>query len=168
MAKVQAGRFTAAPDDEVVVFLIGMRFNKPWKFWRWWPVFVAMPRMLKRLSLEPELGLLHTQSGMLSGHPLVVCYFRSPEHLYRFAKDPTLPHLEPWRAFNKKVRDSGDVGVWHETYRVSPDRAESVYANMPLWGLAAATNCVPVGGRGHTAEHRAGLTTSDEPAVAPY
>ena len=60
------------------------------------------------------------QAGMLSGHPLTLCYFRSPEHLYRFAKDTSLPHLEPWRRFNRKVGSSGDVGVWHETYRVAP------------------------------------------------
>lgn len=31
MAKVQPGRFTAEVDDELVVFLIGMRINRPWK-----------------------------------------------------------------------------------------------------------------------------------------
>ena len=34
MAQVQKGRFTADTSslgDEVVVFLIGMRINKPWK-----------------------------------------------------------------------------------------------------------------------------------------
>jgi hypothetical protein len=152
----------------VVVFLIGMRFNKPWKVWKWWAPFVAMPRMLRKLRSEPELGLLHVQAGMLSGQPLTLCYFRSPEHLYRFAKDASLPHLEPWRRFNRKIRDSGDVGVWHETYRVSPDRAETIYTNMPAWGLAAATASVPVSRRGQSAERRAGLTTVDEPAVATF
>ena len=53
MAGVQKGRFTADVDslgDEVVVFLIGMRINKPWKVRDWWPVFVAMPKMLKYLA----------------------------------------------------------------------------------------------------------------------
>jgi hypothetical protein len=168
VATINRGRFTAAPDDELVVFLIGMRLNKPWKFWKWWAPFVAMPRMLRKLKSDPELGLLHVQGGLISGHPLTLCYFRSPQHLYRFAKDSSLPHLEPWRRFNKKVRDSGDVGVWHETYRVSPDRAECIYTNMPPWGLAAATNCVPVGRLGNSAEKRAGLTTVDEPVVVPF
>jgi hypothetical protein len=46
MAEVQKGRFTAdvgSLGDEVIVFLIGMRINKPWKVRAWWPIFVAMP-----------------------------------------------------------------------------------------------------------------------------
>lgn len=168
MAKVQPGRMTATVDDDLVLFLIGMRLNKPWKVWKWWPVAVAMPRMLRQLSTVPELGLLHVQNGLISGQPLVVCYFRSPEHLYRFAKDPELTHLGPWREFNRKVRDSGDVGIWHETYRVSPDRVECVYGNMPPWLLGAAVGTEPVGRRGNSAERRAGLTETDEPVVAPY
>jgi len=168
MGKVQRGRFTATVDDELVLFLIGMRFNKPWKIHRWWAVFVAMPRTLRQLATVPELGLLHVQSGLMSGQPLVVCYFRSPEHLYRFSKDPDLTHLGPWRRFNQKVRDSGDVGIWHETYRIGPANTESVYGNMPLWGLAAAVGSEPAGRRGNSAEKRAGLTTVDAPAVAPY
>ena len=52
MAAVQKGRFTAdvsSLGDEVIVFLIGVRINKPWKVRAWWPVFVAMPKMLKYL-----------------------------------------------------------------------------------------------------------------------
>jgi hypothetical protein len=168
MAKIRTGRLTATLDDDVVVFLIGMRFNRPGKVWRWWDVFVSMPKMLRELRTVPELGLLHAQSGFLSGHPLVICYFRSPEHLYRFAKDPDLAHLEPWRRFNRRVRDSGDVGIWHETYRVSPDRAETIYGNMPPWLLGAAVGAEPASHRGNSAEKRAGLTDSDETAVPVY
>lgn len=44
---------------EFVVFLIGMRINKPWKVHKWLPVAMAMPRMLKQLQSDPKLGLLH-------------------------------------------------------------------------------------------------------------
>lgn len=168
MAKVQPGRYTAALDDDIVLFLIGMRFNRPWKIWQWWSVFTAMPRMLRQLTTVPEIGLLHVQNGILSGQPLVVCYFRSPEHLYRFAKDPDLTHLEPWRRFNRKIRDSGDVGIWHETYRIGPATTETVYGNMPPWLLGAAVGTELAGKRGNSAEKRAGLTESDEPVVTPY
>jgi hypothetical protein len=47
------------------------------------------------------------------------------------------------------------VGVWHETYVV--ERAESIYAGMPVSGLAAATSSVPVGRRGETAAERLGV-----------
>jgi hypothetical protein len=151
-----------------VVFLIGMRLNKPWKIWKWWPVFTAMRPMLRRLKQDPDLGLLHAQTGLLGRGPMLVCYFRSLEHLYRFATSQNEPHVGPWRQFNRKVRDSGDVGIWHETYLVRPEHTECVYGNMPPWGLAAATSLVPVARRGHSAARRAGLTTEDSPVVAPY
>jgi len=54
-----AGRYTGTIEGDFVVFLIGMRVNKPWKVHR-------------------------------------------------------------WRRFNRLVRGSGDVGIWHEAYRVPP------------------------------------------------
>lgn len=168
MAKVRTGRWTASLDGEVVVFLVGMRINKPWKVHQWWPVFTAMPRMLRRLEQDPELGLLHVQQGMLSGQPLVVSYWRDLEALYRFSRDRDSPHFEPWRAFNRKVAGSGDVGIWHETYLAGPGRAECIYGNMPAWGLAAAVGSEPASGRGNAARRRIGLDAIDEPVVAPY
>jgi len=61
MPHVQNGRFTAdlsSLGDDVIVFLIGMRINKPWKVHAWWPVFVAMPTMLRYLAEHPDKGLL--------------------------------------------------------------------------------------------------------------
>ena len=66
MPHVQNGRFTAdvsSLGDEVIVFLIGMRINKPWKVHAWWPVFVAMPKMLKYLAEHPDKGLLGYQQA---------------------------------------------------------------------------------------------------------
>jgi hypothetical protein len=39
----------------------------------------------------------------------------------------------------------GAVGIWHETYEVAP--AESVYVDLPVQGLAAATEARQVTGR---------------------
>jgi hypothetical protein len=33
------------------------------------------------------------------------------------------------------VGKSGIVDIWHETHLVNPDQFESVYGNMPLFGL---------------------------------
>ena len=52
-------RMTAQIDGEFVVFLIGMRINKPWMLHKLLPVFGAMPKMLRELYTHPELGLLH-------------------------------------------------------------------------------------------------------------
>lgn len=158
MATVQPGRFTAdlsGAGDEIVVFAIGMRFNKPWKVRAWWPVFMAMPPMLRHLSEHEELGLLGMQNALFP-QPLSVQYWRSFEDLERFARNTDDPHLEPWRRFNRMVGKSGDVGIWHETYRVRTADLETVYVNMPAHGLAAATAAVPVRRGRDTARERIG------------
>jgi hypothetical protein len=55
---VHRGRYTADIDGDFVVFLIGMRFNRPWRVRKWWPVATAMPKMLRALDQHPELGCL--------------------------------------------------------------------------------------------------------------
>ncbi len=60
MAQVIPSRMTAEVEGDFVVFLIGMRINKPWKVHKWLPVFLAMPRMLKELDVYsgmPPFGL---------------------------------------------------------------------------------------------------------------
>ena len=170
MAQVRAGRHTAALDDvegEVVVFLIGMRVNRPWKVARWWPVFTAMPRMLRYLEQHPEKGLLAYHQAFLPS-PMVVQYWRSFADLERFARDRDDPHLEPWRAFNRRVGASGDVGIWHETYRVHAGDVETIYGNMPPHGLAAAVGMVPIRRGRDSAAARLGDRDDDLPALPPY
>ena len=170
MASVRPGRSTAdlsTLGDEVVVFLIGVRINKPWKVRTWWPVFTAMPRMLRHLEEHPEKGLLGYEQSFLPS-PMIVQYWRSFEDLARFARDVEDPHLEPWRQFNRRVGRSGDVGVWHETYRVRPTDVESIYANMPPRGLAAATEVVPVRRGRDSAAARIGAAERDDPALPAY
>jgi hypothetical protein len=56
-------RVTAEIEGDFVVFLIGMRINKPWRPDKWLPAFLAMPRMLKELAGRPDSGYLgHVQS----------------------------------------------------------------------------------------------------------
>jgi hypothetical protein len=154
MAKVAAARMTADLEGDFVVFLIGMRINKPWKLHKWLPVAAAMGPMLKVLSQRPDLGLLGMHNWFSPSGPMIVQYWRSVEHLERFAKDTTLPHHSAWKKYNKRVATRGDVGVWHETYLVSAGRHESIYANMPLFGLARAGAHLPVAARGETAAQR--------------
>jgi hypothetical protein len=165
--EVQRGRFTADIDGDFVVFLIGMRLNHPLRIRKWWPVAVAMPRMLKELSRHPELGCLGFQQWF-GRTTILVQYWRDFESLDRFARDRTLPHLEPWRQFNRAVRASGDVGIWHETLKVRAGEYEAVYGNMPVFGLAAAGRHLPTARKADTAAARIGASTTDEPAVEPY
>ena len=159
MPNIVPQRVTAEVDGEFVVFLIGMRINRWWKIHKWWPVAMAMPRMLRELQADPESGLLGFQSWF--GNPNVfVQYWRSFEHLERYAKDPTHAHRPAWAMFNRTAGSNGDVGIWHETYRVRPGDFECVYHNMPPFGLARATRTVPATGSRESASGRMAARSS--------
>ncbi len=130
-------RMTSAAQGDVVVFLIGMRINAWWKPWQWLRTAGAMPRMLRELGQHPELGLLSAEA-YFGRTTLMVSYWQSMEHLMAYAKLRTAAHLPAWRAFNKHVGMNGEVGIWHETYRVHAGDYESVYVNMPAFGLGKA------------------------------
>ncbi|MGP8119338.1 MAG: DUF4188 domain-containing protein [Xanthobacteraceae bacterium] len=157
MRKVIAQRMTARIDGDFVVFLIGMRVNRPLKFWKWVPVAAQMPRMLVELARQPELGLLHARTHFGLPNIMVVQYWRSFEHLARYAGDAGAAHLPAWRAFNRTVGSNGDVGIWHETYLVKAGAHESVYNNMPPFGLGAAGRLEPAQGSLASARSRLGL-----------
>jgi hypothetical protein len=99
---------------------------------------------------------------------LAVQYWRSFQYLERFARSRDHAHLPAWREFNRLVRDNGDVGIFHETYRVGPGTAESLYGNMPPFGMGAAVGIVPIAARGQSAARRMGTSVTDVPAVEPY
>jgi Domain of unknown function (DUF4188) len=137
MTEIMAGRAIARIERDFVVFLIGIRINKPWKFHKWWPVLTAMPRMLKELErAPPEAGFLgHNGLGLMA----LVQYWRSFEHLEKYAHSRDHLHWPAWVEFNRQMKDSeGDVGIWHETYCVRAGEYEAIYRDMPLCGLAKA------------------------------
>lgn len=125
---------TARPEGDFVVFLIGMRINKPLHVHKWWPAASAMPRMLNELYRQPELGLL-SHEMWFSRTIILVQYWRSVELLMAYAKAKDSVHLPAWQRFNRAVGTDGSVGIWHETYQVRPGHHENVYVNMPAFGL---------------------------------
>ena len=135
-------RLTATLDGEFVVFLIGMRINSLWKVHQWLPITRAMPRMLAELAAHPELGMLGGE--MWFGRTtILVQYWRTMDQLFDYATRRDAEHLPVWKQFNQSIAASGDVGVWHETYSVSPGRYENIYANMPPFGLGKVGKLVP-------------------------
>jgi hypothetical protein len=164
MGAVQPGRFTADHDGDIVVFLIGMRVNRLWKVHKWLPTAMSMPPMLRELQQHPELGLLGVQQFVGGRTTMLVQYWRSFEDLERFARDGEQTHLPAWRAFNRRVGTSGDVGIFHETFVVPAGGSESLYNNMPLFGLARATARIEVGRKGQAAGYRMGRVRTDAPA----
>ena len=131
-------RMCAELPGEFVVFLIGMRINRPLKVWHWWPVLAAMPKMLIELGRHPELGLLHARTHFGLRNVMVVQYWRSFDALEAYARNKDAAHLPAWQAFQQAISTNGDVGIWHETYVVRAGAYENVYVNMPPYGLGAA------------------------------
>jgi len=155
-------RMSAKVDGDFVVFLIGMRVNKLWKIHKWLPVALAMPKMISELNKNPELGFIgHEQ--WFGRTTIMIQYWKSFEHLENYAKNRSSNHLPAWKKFNKKVGSNGDVGIWHETYLSKTGKYESVYNNMPLFGLAKATRCVPAVGKFQSASDR----ISNTPIMKP-
>ncbi|WP_405884865.1 MULTISPECIES: DUF4188 domain-containing protein [unclassified Streptomyces] len=150
------GRTTAAAEGDVVVLLIGMRINHFRGVHHWLPVMLAMLRMLRELKADRARGLLgHI---LLSGSPrtyYVVQYWESKEKLYAYASAPDMFHRKAWAMLNRKEKNFRQhVGLWHETYIVPEGGYESIYADMPAYGLAAATGSLPIEGRGRRAADR--------------
>jgi len=134
---IHRDRLTARLEGGFVVFLIGMRINNPLLIHKWWPVATAMPRMLKELQGQPQLGLLHSEMWF-SRTIILLQYWRSMEHLMNYARAKEAAHLPAWQAFNKAIGVNGAVGIWHETYQVGSGGYENVYVNMPPFGLGRA------------------------------
>lgn len=156
MAEINKEKMTVEVDGEFVVFLIGMRVNNWWKIHRWLPVSMAMTTMIKELQSNPELGFMGYESWF-GRTTLMVQYWKSIDHLLEYSQNKNTRHTSAWLNFNDKIRKSGDVGLWHETYISKKGNYECVYTNMPRFGLAKAANTIPAKGEYHSARGRLGL-----------
>lgn len=143
------GRFTATLNRPVVLFVIGSRINRYLAVSKWLPVLTAMPRMMKELAGKPESGFLHAEAYLGLRRTIMLQYWNSFDDLLAYAKDKEGEHFPAWAAFNKAVyaAKSDAVGIWHETYQIQPGGAETIYGNMPVFGLAKAVGHAPATGR---------------------
>ena len=156
MAEIFAGRYAAQSDEPFVVFLIGMRVNRIFAFRRWISVARAMPPMIKELYRNPLSGFLHAEFMLYGRGVAVIQYWRSFEALHAYAHDRNAAHLPAWAEFNRRIGADGSVGIWHETYTINPGQFETIYANMPRFGLGRAFQHVPASGRMQSARSRIG------------
>ena len=159
MAEIKQGRWTADIEGDFVVFLIGARpsFRRPIQSFMDLGGMRGMPHMLDYLSEHPEKGMLGYETYGLT---MNVQYWRSFEHLERFAKEEVDPHVAAWRQYWKRVGTNPRSGIWHETFLVRAGEYEAVYGNMPLHGLAKASGSKKVGS-GSSARGRLKRAVSD-------
>jgi len=153
MSGIFSERMTVNMEGEFVVFLIGMRINNLWKIHKWLPVFMSMPKMLNELYSNPEMGFV-SQEAWFGRTTIMVQYWKSFEHLEKYARNKESTHLPAWSKFNKKISASGEVGIWHETYLSKPGHYECIYNNMPRFGLGKVGNHVPATGNFKSARER--------------
>ncbi|MDH6439781.1 hypothetical protein M2158_008322 [Streptomyces sp. SAI-144] len=59
------------------------------------------------------------------------------------------------------------VGLWHEAYVVPEGSYESIYADMPTFGLAVAHGQVPVAARGRYAKERFAYRSGESADASP-
>ena len=112
---------------------------------------MAMGPMRRKLYNNSQKGLLGAEQFFYWPRAALVQYWRSFDDLERFARDPNDPDFPAWRRFNQTVGTDGSVGIWHETYAVEAGQHETIYNNMPMFGLAKATEHLPGKGRLETA-----------------
>lgn len=137
------GRYTVDNTEDIVVFVIGMRINKRLAIHKWLPVFNAMPGMIRELYANKEdLGFLSMESYFGLRTTAMIQYWRSIEDLLAYAKNEK--HLTAWKKFNQEARNNDAVGIYHETYQISSGNYESLYVNMPHYGLGKGLNHIPV------------------------
>ena len=161
MVEINKQRMTAEVEGEFVVFLIGMRINHWWKIHKWLPVTLAMKKMIAELYENPNMGFI-SHEQWFGRTTMMIQYWKSFEHLENYAKSRASNHLPAWKAFNKKIGENGDVGIWHETYLSQQGQFECVYNNMPRFGLAKAMGCVPATGRYQSASDRMNLGNTEQ------
>ncbi len=112
-----------------------------------------MGRMIPELATHPELGFPGGRFW-LERTIVSVQSWRSFERLTSYASSREREHLPAWQAFSRAVGDSGDVGIWHETYLVKAGSSENIYHNMPPFGLGQVGGLVPAVGRDLSARGR--------------
>ena len=153
---IRPGRVSAAHEDEFVVFVLGARAHKLWRPDVWVPVATSFVRMIRWLERHPAEGLLGSSYCWVHGSLGAIQYWSDYDSLERFARNRDALHLPRWQWYRKAVERPGHLGIWHETYTVRPGTWESIYVNMPLVGLAAATSPVGTAQRGESSRERRG------------
>ncbi len=156
MSTIFPGRFSAQSSEPFVVFLIGMRVNQLLALGSW-------PRVAKCHAAHDRRAQARSFAW-----PAARRVFRLLARCWRhsvLAKLRATPRLCPRSERRPPSRlggvqsphgGDGSVGIWHETYTVSNGQYETIYANMPRFGLGAAAEHLPSAGRLDTARSRIG------------
>ena len=162
--KSKPNRVTADLSEypDLIVIYLGMRVNSP----RGLPTLMnfAPPKMKKALTPTPDGLLLHEimTFSFFPPHAGFRQYWRDFDSLERWARSGT--HKEWWQNF---LADRKGTGFWHETYARGRE-IESVYIDMPGFGLGKFAPLVQARGPMFSARQRVGIQgdSGAEPVTA--
>ena len=68
---------------------------------------------------------------------VTISYWKSREHLARFAQAP--PHMKAWVWWNKMIKDNTHLSIMHEVYDVPAGCWENIYVNSHTLGMGMLT-----------------------------
>lgn len=162
MSHIIKGRVTTIIEDDFVILIIGMSINKLWKIHHWIPIVFSMFKMISEQKKQKDIGLLATEHKLIGNPTVFVQYWKSYEALEAYASDSTKVHLPAWVNYNKKVRDSEDIGIYHEIYKIKATDYECVYVNMPRFGLGKFGELIPATGRLNRSKDRMDATNGEQ------
>jgi len=140
---VMRGRHTAAPrNEDVVVLLMGMRFNHWWRVDKWWFVLAGMRRMLAHLR-RGDYGLLASHSWF-GRTTMTVQYWSSMQAPHSFASAAGAPHRAAWLEYFRPIGRRPGGGRLPQGVSAAPVRARGHLREHAVFGLAEVTEHAPV------------------------
>jgi len=145
-------RFTANLSDypDLVIIYLGMRANSVGGI----KTLASFgPQIRKAVADKPDGLLLHENLvfSMLPPHAGMREYWRDFDSLEKWARSGV--HSRWWKTF---LRNRGGTGFWHETY-LRGGQIESVYIDMPPFGLSKFGDREPARGSMFSARRRLGI-----------
>ena len=117
------------------------------------------------IGKDPDSGYLSGEYTTVGNPIIYLQYWKSYNHLEEYASNAMRLHMDNWRRFFKKIGLNGDVGIWHETYRIAPKHYECVYLNMPPFGLGKISPLVPANKGRESSRGRMEHWYKDKPTV---
>ena len=133
-------KFTTNTDKPLAVFLTGVQCRKITSMWKIPMITNKMIKMQSELKLDKKAGFYHGENFFtMTPHftTLFLSYWDSPGSIERFANSKFFSHLESAKDYLKNFLSDTNLGIWHETFVVEPEKVESFYYNMEPFGLSA-------------------------------
>lgn len=130
---------TAEIEEPLCLFLVGLQCRSWKSLWKIPFITIRVSRMYKELQTNKDSGLLWGKF-FTSKRPfttLILTYWKSSEHIHRFVSDPKYSHIKSTIEYYQKFNRDPHIGVWHETYEITPNHAETMYYGMEPFGASA-------------------------------